>query len=179
MTRPGAGSRPRPGRSRATTSTAPPELPGISTTSGHRLDRGHQLLQLRSWRLAPGGAGLQHRPRRRVGPGAVAQGRPGSDQPAMPPCLLAPSALPSGTHHGGDTSVGPFWNAFYGAGADVILNGHEHNYERFGRQDPNARATEAGIRQFVVGTGGGASTDSATPSPTASSARPPPLGSSS
>ena len=51
--------------------------------------------------------------------------------------------------------MGPFWNAFYGAGADVILNGHEHNYERFGRQDPNARATEAGIRQFVVGTGGG------------------------
>jgi calcineurin-like phosphoesterase family protein/iron/zinc purple acid phosphatase-like protein C len=60
----------------------------------------------------------------------------------------------SGTVHGGNTSVGPFWNALYAAGADVILNGHEHNYERFGRQDPNARASAAGIRQFVVGTGG-------------------------
>jgi hypothetical protein len=36
----------------------------------------------------------------------------------------------------------------------VILNGHDHTYERFGRQDPNARATSAGIRQFIAGTGG-------------------------
>jgi acid phosphatase type 7 len=73
------------------------------------------------------------------------------------PCILAFWHHPrfsSGTHHGGDTSVGPFWNALYEAGTDVILNGHEHNYERFGRQDPNARASAAGIRQFVVGTGG-------------------------
>jgi acid phosphatase type 7 len=72
-------------------------------------------------------------------------------------CILAFWHHPrfsSGTHHGGNTSVGPFWNALYAAGADVVLNGHEHNYERFGRQDPNARANAAGIRQFVVGTGG-------------------------
>jgi acid phosphatase type 7 len=72
-------------------------------------------------------------------------------------CILAFWHHPrcsSGTHHGGDPSVGAFWNALYAAGADVVLNGHEHNYERFGRQDPNARAGAAGIRQFVVGTGG-------------------------
>jgi calcineurin-like phosphoesterase family protein len=72
-------------------------------------------------------------------------------------CILAFWHHPrfsSGTHHGGNTSVGPFWNALHEAGADVILNGHEHNYERFGRQDPTARASAAGIRQFVVGTGG-------------------------
>jgi acid phosphatase type 7 len=72
-------------------------------------------------------------------------------------CILAFWHHPrfsSGTHHGPNASVGPFWNALYEAGADVVLNGHEHNYERFGRQDPNAQATSAGIRQFVVGTGG-------------------------
>jgi hypothetical protein len=72
-------------------------------------------------------------------------------------CILAywhHTRFSSGTHHGGHPSVGPFWNALYQAGADVVLSGHEHNYERFSRQDPSSRATEAGIRQFVVGTGG-------------------------
>jgi acid phosphatase type 7 len=37
----------------------------------------------------------------------------------------------------------------------VVLNGHDHNYQRFGPQDPNGKADpEDGIRQFVVGTGG-------------------------
>ena len=83
-------------------------------------------------------------------------------------CILAFWHHPrfsSGTHHGGDTSVGPFWNALYAAGADVILNGHEHNYERFSRQDPNARASAAGIRQFVVGTGGASHYDFGAPDP--------------
>jgi hypothetical protein len=83
-------------------------------------------------------------------------------------CILAFWHHPrfsSGTHHGGDTSVGPFWNALYEAGADVILNGHEHNYERFGRQDPNAGASADGIREFVVGTGGASHYGFGTPDP--------------
>ena len=37
----------------------------------------------------------------------------------------------------------------------MILNGHDHNYERFARQDPAGRADAShGIREFVVGTGG-------------------------
>ena len=49
----------------------------------------------------------------------------------------------------------PLWQALYEFGADVVLGGHEHNYERFAPQDPqgNADATR-GIRQFVIGTGG-------------------------
>ena len=31
----------------------------------------------------------------------------------------------------------PFWDALYAAGADVIVNGHEHDYERFAPQDPD------------------------------------------
>ncbi len=49
----------------------------------------------------------------------------------------------------------PFWQALYAGGADVIVNGHDHDYERFAPQDPDARADPArGIREFVVGTGG-------------------------
>jgi len=49
----------------------------------------------------------------------------------------------------------PIWQALYNAGADLILNGHAHNYERFAPQDPNGAADPAnGIREFIVGTGG-------------------------
>lgn len=51
--------------------------------------------------------------------------------------------------------VRPLFRALYDAGADVVLAGHEHSYERFAPQDPDGRADPArGIRQFVVGTGG-------------------------
>ncbi len=61
----------------------------------------------------------------------------------------------SGTTHGSETSMQPFWQALYDYGADVVLNGHEHNYERFAPQTPSGNADPArGIRQFVVGTGG-------------------------
>jgi hypothetical protein len=49
----------------------------------------------------------------------------------------------------------PLWQALYDAGAEVILNGDHHAYERFAPQDPNGRRDQArGIRQFIVGTGG-------------------------
>jgi alkaline phosphatase len=38
---------------------------------------------------------------------------------------------------------------------DVVLNGHEHNYERFALMSPDGRlAPDTGVREFVVGTGG-------------------------
>ena len=47
------------------------------------------------------------------------------------------------------------WDALYAADADVVLNGHEHVYERFDPQDPKGVADPArGLRQFTVGTGG-------------------------
>jgi alkaline phosphatase len=61
----------------------------------------------------------------------------------------------SGKEHGGDAAMRPAWQLLYAAGADVVLAGHEHNYERFAPQDPNGRPDpERGIREFVVGTGG-------------------------
>lgn len=61
----------------------------------------------------------------------------------------------SGRSHGGDPSVAPFWQALYRARADLVLNGHEHSYERFAPQTPSGARDGGGIREFVVGTGGG------------------------
>ena len=74
------------------------------------------------------------------------------------PCTLAYWHHPrfnSGASHGNDLDVAPFWDALYDLNADVILNGHEHVYERFAPQTPSAVADPVrGIRQFTVGTGG-------------------------
>jgi hypothetical protein len=47
-----------------------------------------------------------------------------------------------------------FWNDLYAAHADLILNGHDHVYERFALQAPSGKADRKGIREIVVGTGG-------------------------
>ena len=61
----------------------------------------------------------------------------------------------SGNRHGNDKEVAPFWDALYKVGAEIVINGHDHDYERFAPQDPDQRADPArGIREFVVGTGG-------------------------
>jgi len=53
------------------------------------------------------------------------------------------------------TATADFWRLLYQAGADVILNGHDHDYERFAPMAPEGTLDEAkGIREFVVGTGG-------------------------
>jgi hypothetical protein len=61
----------------------------------------------------------------------------------------------SGGAHGNDLEIEPLWQALYDANADVVVNGHDHDYERFAPQNPAGRADAArGIREFVVGTGG-------------------------
>jgi hypothetical protein len=61
----------------------------------------------------------------------------------------------SSGEHGNIRAVAPLWDALHAAGTDVIVNGHDHDYERFAPQDPDGREDrERGIRQFVVGTGG-------------------------
>ena len=47
----------------------------------------------------------------------------------------------------------------------MVLSGHEHNYERFAKQNPSGQAAPQGIRQFVVGTGGNALYGFGTPAP--------------
>jgi hypothetical protein len=57
--------------------------------------------------------------------------------------------------NGPQVSTRDFWRILYDAGADVVLVGHDHVYERFAPQDATGRLDPArGMRQFVVGTGG-------------------------
>ncbi len=58
--------------------------------------------------------------------------------------------------HAPDPTMSPLWQALQAAGGDLFLSGHAHNYERFGKQNANGVADPAGMRQFVVGTGGAA-----------------------
>jgi len=73
-------------------------------------------------------------------------------------CTLAHWHKPlfsSGGAHGDELTVKPLWQALYAANADVIIGGHDHDYERFAPQGPDGTADpKRGIREFVVGTGG-------------------------
>jgi hypothetical protein len=73
-------------------------------------------------------------------------------------CTLAYFHKPlfsSGGTHGNDLLMKPLWDVLYRAGADVVINGHDHDYERYAPQTPEGKADPAkGIREFVVGTGG-------------------------
>ena len=61
----------------------------------------------------------------------------------------------SSGRHGDQAKVRPIWEALYAANADVVVNGRDHDYERFAPQSPGgAYDPTRGIRQFVVGTGG-------------------------
>ena len=54
----------------------------------------------------------------------------------------------------GTSKVRPIWKALYRHHADVVISGHDHDYERFARQTPRGALSKGGIREFVVGTGG-------------------------
>ncbi len=71
-------------------------------------------------------------------------------------CILAFFHHPlfNAGRHGPTPAVRPLWAQLYAAHADVILNGHDHNYQRYTRLSPGGQATNRGIREFVVGTGG-------------------------
>ncbi len=48
-----------------------------------------------------------------------------------------------------------WWEALYAAGADVVLNGHVHNYQRYAPRNPSGAVdTRNGITEYIVGTGG-------------------------
>ncbi len=70
-------------------------------------------------------------------------------------CILATHHEPLFSSKGGDSDMRALWTPLYAAGADVVLSGHRHNYERFAPQTPAGVVDPVrGIRQFVVGTGG-------------------------
>lgn len=61
----------------------------------------------------------------------------------------------SGKIHGSQPQMTDFWKALYEGGADLVVSGHEHVYERFAPQTPTGTLdNQRGVRQFTVGTGG-------------------------
>jgi hypothetical protein len=72
-------------------------------------------------------------------------------------CVLAFWHRPrwSRGQYGDHRSTAPLWDALYDAGADVVLAGHDHNYQRYPPMNKRGRLDQRrGIRSFVVGTGG-------------------------
>jgi PKD repeat protein len=72
------------------------------------------------------------------------------------PCTAAyfHHPLVSRGNYSGYSQVKPFWDALYAAKADLVLVGHDHNYQRYGKMNPSQVAASDGIRQVLVGTGG-------------------------
>jgi hypothetical protein len=57
--------------------------------------------------------------------------------------------------NGDNPDMRDLWRTLYAANVDLIINGHDHTYERFAPQDPDGRPDQPrGIRQFIIGTGG-------------------------
>jgi hypothetical protein len=84
-------------------------------------------------------------------------------------CVLAYWHTPrwsSGVRHGSNPNMQILWKTFYDAGAELVLNGHEHNYERFMPMNADGLADPHGLREFVVGTGGGTPYPFGSPLPT-------------
>ena len=83
-------------------------------------------------------------------------------------CVLAYWHQPrwsSGRRHESDEDYQTLWQILYEAGAELVANGHEHNYERFAEMDAAGAAASPGLREFVVGTGGGGLYDFDNPLP--------------
>jgi acid phosphatase type 7 len=96
----------------------------------------------------------------RCGPGSP-QGRwleedlAANDEEACTLAYFHHPLFTSGEYRPGIKRMERLWEILYAGGVDVVLNGHDHNYQRFAPQDPEGRVDpEGGIRQFVVGTGG-------------------------
>jgi acid phosphatase type 7 len=61
----------------------------------------------------------------------------------------------SGPSAGSNALMLPVWRTLYAFGVDLVINGHDHLYERFDAMDPTGRRdVPAGIRQYTIGTGG-------------------------
>jgi hypothetical protein len=72
-------------------------------------------------------------------------------------CVLAYWHKPrwsSGSHYGSNSKYQTLWKTLYDAGAELVISGHEHHYERFKEMNASGTASSPGLREFVVGTGG-------------------------
>ncbi len=71
-------------------------------------------------------------------------------------CVLAYWHRPrwSSGIHGSNSNFQALWQVLYNAKAELVINGHDHSYERFAMMNANGQAYNPGLREIVVGTGG-------------------------
>ena len=72
-------------------------------------------------------------------------------------CVLAYWHKPrwsSGSNHGDNSGMQTIWQILYNAGAELVINGHEHHYERFAEMNGSGASVSQGLREIVAGTGG-------------------------
>lgn len=112
---------------------------------------GYYRVQLGSWQVYSLDSNLA------PGPAAVQLAWLKAELAANPShCTLAywHHPLYSSGGHGSMPNMRAAWDALHEAGAEVVLSGHDHDYERFAPQDGAGNFAARGVRQFVAGTGG-------------------------
>jgi 3',5'-cyclic AMP phosphodiesterase CpdA len=123
---------------------------------GARAGRGYYSTELGSWHVVSLDSNLD--PARNAAAHAAQLAWLRADLAAHPArCTLAfwHHPLYSSGGHGSVPAMRDAWEILQQAGAELVLSGHDHDYERFGPQDAHGRPDRArGMRQFVVGTGG-------------------------
>ena len=145
---------PAPGNHEYTTKGAAPYFAYF----GERAGRGYYSLSLKGWRIYSLDSNLA--PAAHAQQLAWLRGELARDaaapRGATPPCTLAfwHHPLYSSGGHGSVPKMREAWALLREAGAELVLSGHDHDYERFAPQDEGGRLDPLGLRQFVVGTGG-------------------------
>ena len=146
-----ARTRPTPGNHDYRTNRGRPYFQYFGAAAGAD-DRGYYSFDLGSWHIISLNSSLP-----RTVPAQIKWLR--EDLEAHPvDCVLAYWHIPlfSSGPHTPEATMREIWSILYKAGADVVLNGHDHIYERFAPQDDKGKLdAEHGIRQFIAGTGGG------------------------
>lgn len=146
-----AKTRPTPGNHDYGQPGAGPYFDYFGPLAGER-GNGYYAYSLGSWRLyalnsnIPMGAGSPQETWLRLD---LAANRPA--------CALAYWHHPrfSAGVYADDVRSDGVWRALYDAGAEVVLTGHDHNYQRYAPMRPDGAVDPSrGIREFVVGTGG-------------------------
>jgi acid phosphatase type 7 len=78
-----------------------------------------------------------------------------SGKPTACTAVIWHRPLFSSGRNGNNPDMRDVWRTLYEFNVDLVINGHDHTYERFAPQDPDGRPDSArGIREFIVGTGG-------------------------
>ena len=155
-------TRPTPGNHDYNTADAAPYFDYFGASAGRR-GQGYYSYDLGDWHIIALNSEIS------MSAGSPQEQWLRADLAATPMrCTLAYMHRPrfsSSSQHGSQSRTAPVFEALYEAGAEVLVGGHDHTYERFAPQAPDGSADAMGIRQFVVGTGGRSLYDFGTPLP--------------